>query len=426
MTSQKTAQNTPQTPHTPQAPPETATRRCYSLYGKTVSSNYPLPFSILPESPADITITFEGIIPRTEDRPPNRSGRIWRRENGRHVLRFYNATGHMNQFLIDADGSQIRITQSWPEWRDTLFPLINAAMAASLALMGQPLLHAASLVRDGRSTLVMGISSAGKSTLSAALAACGMSVHTDDIAALQWNEKSHPVVMPGYPGIKIDPRLPKILGMPDLPLLPIYSTRSESGPSVGADPEDPGMTIDSEMATNHEMAEDHNIATERGMAAERRTTADPGITAERRTTADPGITAERGVAADHEMAVPKNDASQYESESSLRGQEHWLPGEHLPGGFYAEPASLNTMIILAERKKNITEPQIDRLAAASAGMALTEHVYGRDWLNPPGPGSLTLCTRLAQTVPLYVVSMPDRLDALKKSAECIERDLVQS
>lgn len=104
--------------------------------------------------------------------------------------------------------------------------------------------------------------------------------------------------------------------------------------------------------------------------------------------------------------------------------EKWLSADDLPGGFHSDPALLNTIIILGERDPNITKPRIETLTAASASMALTEHIYGREWLNPPGIETLTLCTILAQSVPVYRVNMPDDLENLLRTAEIIEEQII--
>ncbi|MEX2396985.1 MAG: hypothetical protein WD491_08165, partial [Balneolales bacterium] len=295
----------------------------------------PLPYAFTGKP--DITITFDGIVPRTEKKPPNLSGRVWRKEHGHHVLQFYNAEGYMTQFKMDANGSHIRIAQSWPDWQDTLFVLLNPALAAVTALQGHGILHASSLIRDGRSTLIMGISGAGKSTLSAALAMGGMSVHSDDIAVLRWDDDI-PNVMQGYPCIKMHPGLPRILGMPDVPMIPVFS--------------DPQNSLKAQTNTS---------------------------------------------------------------------SEYWLSAEHLPGKFHAGPAPLNAIIILGERRKSIKQPGYEKLSAGNAVMALTEHIYGRDWLNLPGNKTLMLCTRLAQLIPVYKVNMPDDLGELECAANILDK-----
>lgn len=334
---------------TPQIPADfDIVEKTYSLYGKSVKSNYPMPLPEGDASKPDVTFTFEGIVPKYEDRPPNKRGRIWRKEDDGWLLRYYNSLGHMNEFRFLKNGTAITFTQSWPEWRDTLFALMNPVMAAAVTLQGAPVLHSSSLVLNGKSTLVMGISGAGKSSLSAALAANGLSVHSDDIGVIEWNKGDIPLVMSGYSRIKIDTSLEKYLNVPGLSFISITKEIDYAG-------------------------------------------------------------------------VPDHTAAQLQK----AGQEKWLSAKYFPGGFHAGAAPLNTVLILDERIKEITKPRIKLLRPMKAGMALTEHMYGRDWLNPPGPKTLKVSTRLAESVPVYKINMPDNLDILLDSAAYIKKEILE-
>lgn len=334
---------------TPQIPADfKIVDKSYSVYGKTVKSNYPMPLPAANSSQRDVTLTFEGIVPKNEDRPPNKNGRIWRKENDGWLLRYYNSLGHMNEFRFLSNGSHITFSQSWPEWRDTLFALMNPVMAASVTLQGEPALHSSSLVFDGKSTLVMGISGAGKSSLSAALATNGLSVHSDDIGVVKWNRGDIPLVMSGYSRIKVDTELEKYLNIPGLSFISITKEIDYTG-------------------------------------------------------------------------VPDHTAAKLKVEN----QEKWVLAKHFPGGFHAGAAPLNAILILDERIKEITKPRIEILRPMKAGMALTEHMYGRDWLNPPGPKTLKVSTRLAESVPVYKINMPDNLDMLLDSAAYIKKEIIE-
>ena len=300
-------------------------------------------------SKPDITFTFRGIVPKLENRPPDNHSRIWRQQQDSRLLRYYYSLGHMNEFRFSLNGSVVTFIQSWPEWRDTLFPLMNPVMAAAVTLQCGTALHASSLVLNNTSTLIMGISGAGKSTLSAALAVQGLRVHSDDIAIIEWNDNGIPVVMAGYPRIKIEPGLREYIGLTGLSLIPIITENKKPGI-----PEDLELKI---MNTH---------------------------------------------------------------------KEKWLPAEKLPGGFHSDAATLSEIIILGDRKKEIDMPQIERLRPVNAVMALTGHMYGREWLNRPGPGTLKVCTRLAETVPVYRVYMPDNPGLLMQSAGYIRKKIIEN
>ena len=57
---------------TPQIPSDyEAVDKTYSLYGKTIRSNYPMPLPEVSVTKHDITITFDGLVPKPESLPPN-------------------------------------------------------------------------------------------------------------------------------------------------------------------------------------------------------------------------------------------------------------------------------------------------------------------------------------------------------------------
>lgn len=328
----------------------------YYLYGKNVVSEYPMP---LPggRSDPDIKVHFDGVVPRTDDYSPNSTGRIWRKEGSNHLLRYYNRTGHMTQFLLNGNGSSIRISQSWPELRDTLFVLMNPAMAAALSLQGNIILHASSLVLNSCSILIMGESGSGKSTLSAALAAEGLSAHSDDIAVLNGSftapsdKSARPSISPGYPRIKIHPGLPEVLGLSDLSLIPVFMNTCEQKD----DPEQASIQI---------------------------------------------------------------------TKNSILEPEEWLPAEFLPGGFYTRTAPLKAVFILTDRQNKQNVPIVEQHSQMSGSMALTRHIYGRDWLNPPKFTDLKPCMHLAQALPIYRVSIPDNISLLRNSAQFLLENFI--
>lgn len=191
------------------APPGIA--QTYSLYGLTVRSELPLPLSpVTAVGAVDLRIRFGGFCRRVADSPSG-SLRTWQRLGERWRLRFRNTEGDVLDFLYDPDGTAIEVRQSYPEWQDSLFPLLGIGLGAALRLRGSLTLHAASMVIAGRAWLFMGESGAGKSSLAAALAAAGMSLHADDLAVLRW-EGDNPCIAAGYPRLKVAPATAVALG----------------------------------------------------------------------------------------------------------------------------------------------------------------------------------------------------------------------
>ncbi|REL33807.1 hypothetical protein DYD21_10400 [Rhodohalobacter sp. SW132] len=321
----------------------------YSIYGKRVRSNYPMPLPQAGDGLVDLTIRYDGIVPKTEDRSPNTMYRTWQKEGKSWHLRIYNQYGHTNEFSFSGDGTDIRATQSWPEWRDTLFNLMNVVMASAASIQGDNILHASSLVRHDKALLITGISGAGKSSLSAAFAANGFSVHSDDIALIQNDNDGNPVVMPGYPRIKVKPGITKYVeNLNGANLIP--------------------LTVDSDAL----------------------------------------------------RAVEKlNGLNQ-----GIEDAEKWLTAGELPGGFYDSPAPVHAILILDERREDISVPVVTEMKNAQAVMGLVEHIYGREWLNLPGQKSLEFCIQLASRLPVYRVNLPDNLHLLPASADLLYREIM--
>ena len=272
----------------------------------------------------DITVHFDGIIPKNADRSPTPTGRMWKKEGDYYKLCYYNQTGYVIQFKINSSGTSIHISQSWPEWGDTLFVLMNPAMAAAISLQGYPILHGSSMVCNGNAFVISGISGAGKSSLTTALAAEGVALHSDDISVVDM-DATMPRVAPGYPRLKIDTTLPQYLSLNDATLLPVVTTEADLS-------------------------------------------------------------------------------------------EKWISADELPGGFHPDSAPLSGIFVLLERLPDQDTPSVTRLSPMAGTLALTEHIYGREWLNPPDFQHLQFCRQLAESLPIYQVSMPDNLSKLSESA----------
>lgn len=356
--------------------PVSTSPRIYRLYGRTLRSTYPVatpekpgPLSV----PVDIEVYFDGFEERettdpfSSSHPPDAIGRVWKiLPNGYRMLRYYSETGFMVQYLIREDGREIRMSQSWPEWRDSLFGLMNPAMAAAVVLGGTPVLHGSSLVYNGKSFLLMGVSGVGKSTLSTALAVAGMMSHSDDIGVPGDLGKDGPVlIQSGYGQIKVTPDLPARVGLPDVKLQPIYVTDY-----FEAEPE-ATRAID---------------------------TGTPKVSSDNPDDTDSPVT---GV------------------------EEMWLPADALPAGFYPDAAPLAGIVVLAGREHGIADPKIEPLHGMQAVMALTEHMYGRDWLQRPSSNDVMLFQRLAGCAPVWRVRMPDNIDYLMNSARKLLKSCIE-
>jgi len=172
-------------------------RRYYRAYGLTVASDVALP-ELEPTEPAaaDILIAIGTIdLPK----PSPEAATIFRFEPDRQYLAWH-AVG---AFLI-SDFSRIDIEPA-PGVDDALlaFPLLGPVMALLLHRRGLLVLHASAIAVAGRGAIFMGDKGAGKSTTASALIRAGHELLTDDVVALDLARPDAPMIVAGFPQIKL-------------------------------------------------------------------------------------------------------------------------------------------------------------------------------------------------------------------------------
>ena len=99
-----------------------------------------------------------------------------------------------------------RITyEGAPQSGDALvsLPLLGPVMAVLLHRRGLLTLHGSAVVIDGRASVFLGDTGAGKSTTAAALVRAGYGLVTDDIVAVDPGAGGGPIIWPGYPQVKL-------------------------------------------------------------------------------------------------------------------------------------------------------------------------------------------------------------------------------
>jgi hypothetical protein len=117
----------------------------------------------------------------------------------------------IGSFLV-REGHEIIVDPS-PEVDERVLRLIvlGPALAALLRQRGHLLLHASAVEIAGEAVLFLGSAGWGKSTTAAALHARGHSLIADDLTALRV-EQSRPIVLPGFPQLKLWPEAVASLG----------------------------------------------------------------------------------------------------------------------------------------------------------------------------------------------------------------------
>jgi hypothetical protein len=117
--------------------------------------------------------------------------------------RQYLAWHAVGAFLI-TDGCRIDIEPA-AGIDDTLiaFPLLGPVLALLLHRRGLLVLHASAIAVGGKSAIFMGDKGAGKSTTASAMIRAGHELLTDDVVALDLADPNQPMIVPGFPQIKL-------------------------------------------------------------------------------------------------------------------------------------------------------------------------------------------------------------------------------
>src|SRR5919109_1904880 len=117
--------------------------------------------------------------------------------------------------------------------------LLGPALGLLLYQRGLLVLHASVVARDDHALAFLGKNGFGKSTIAAALHRKGYDLVTDDVAAIRFDD-GVPMVLPGFPQVKLWPEAAALLGEdPDqLPVLhPDFDKRAwRSGQAFSHDP----------------------------------------------------------------------------------------------------------------------------------------------------------------------------------------------
>ncbi|MFK0687001.1 serine kinase [Mesorhizobium sp. IMUNJ 23033] len=172
-------------------------RRFYKAYGLTISSELALP-ELEPTAPAAADIVI-AVGPIDYPKPSLEAGTAFRFKPRQQYLA-WQAVG---AFLI-SDACRI-IVDPAPGIDDQLiaFPLLGPVMALLLHQRGLLILHASAIAVGGRSAIFMGDKGAGKSTTAGAMISAGHGLLTDDVVALDLSSPDEPMIVPGFPQLKL-------------------------------------------------------------------------------------------------------------------------------------------------------------------------------------------------------------------------------
>lgn len=171
-------------------------RRFYKAYGLTISSEVALP-ELEPATPAapDLEIA---VTPIAFPEAASQAATAFRFEPTRQYLSWQT----VGTFLISGGGSRIDVD---PAADDPLlaFPLLGPVLALALHQRGLLVLHASAIAVGDKSVIFLGDKGAGKSTTAGAMIRAGHRLLTDDVVALDLSEPSRPMILPGFPQLKL-------------------------------------------------------------------------------------------------------------------------------------------------------------------------------------------------------------------------------
>lgn len=178
----------------------------YTAYGLGIHSGLPLlELQTLAEVIPDVVIQIANI----HWSPPEHSCTDYFHVTVEEAYLFWEQVG---TFLV-RNGKEI-IIDPLPgvEERVVRLPLLGAVLAVLLHQRGFLVLHASSVAVNSSAVAFIGEKGWGKSTMAATLHARGHNLMADDVVAVDVNNTKSPMVLPGFPQMKLWPEAVASLG----------------------------------------------------------------------------------------------------------------------------------------------------------------------------------------------------------------------
>lgn len=173
----------------------------YTAYGLGIHSAMPLPeLPISQNSSAEVTISYQTI----DWQPPEcaQEYRYWQIE-GESAYFYWKYGG---KFLVRG-GTEI-IVDPIPNLEEDYIirqPILGPLLGIILHQRNYLILHASGIKFGDRACLFLGVKGQGKSTMAATLYGRGHQMMTDDVAAIAFDDSDNPMLLPGFPQIKLWP-----------------------------------------------------------------------------------------------------------------------------------------------------------------------------------------------------------------------------
>jgi hypothetical protein len=134
-----------------------------------------------------------------------------------------------------ADGRTITVCpEEGVEERVLRLFILGGGLGLALHQRGMLTLHASAVTIAGGAALFLGNSGEGKSTMAGALHAQGYRLLADDVAAVVAGAAGEPLVLPGYPQLKLWPDAARAISGADAPLEPLHPELAKGRLPAGA------------------------------------------------------------------------------------------------------------------------------------------------------------------------------------------------
>lgn len=170
----------------------------YGAYGVVFESPFQCPELLSSTETPNVAISL-GSVPPHLTRTPLASGPMFEAAPGEYLLRIDSVA----RYLVKR-GNEIVVDRSPLASDDDVRAFLLTPVMGGLLHQRQVLpLHAAAIATADGCVLIAGHSGDGKSTLAAALSACGHSIMADDLAAVTVDGDGHPIVHAGVPRLKL-------------------------------------------------------------------------------------------------------------------------------------------------------------------------------------------------------------------------------
>jgi hypothetical protein len=172
----------------------------YSAFGLGIHSDLPLPELVsCPAAARDVVIRLGAVdTPLPEAAPADNHVRI----TAEDACFFWDNIG---AFQVRRGGEIIVQATPGADEQAIRLVLLGVVMAVLLHQRGLLVLHASAVVIDGEAISFIGAKGQGKSTTAAAVYARGHTLLADDIVALDPRHPEGPMVVPGFPLMKLWP-----------------------------------------------------------------------------------------------------------------------------------------------------------------------------------------------------------------------------